>query len=99
MTREEFEAFLASKVWTIARSMPTIPHAYIVRGKGNDPEQFRAAVEFIRANGYWHQWRHLRNQYFDVGEHFYWTMGAPVEETIIINRAKFTDYPNRRPNA
>ena len=95
MTQEEFEAWVLAQRWTFAKTMPTVPHEYVVKGKGHDPAEFVRAVEFVRANGYLHRWGSRVNAYVDTTTHFYWTMGAPIEETTILNRGKFEDYPNR----
>jgi hypothetical protein len=95
MDAEQFEKFVSSQKWTFAKSMPRTPHEYIVKGRGNTPEEFEAAVTLLREAGYWHSFYRLRNQYLDLGEHFYWTMGAPIPETTILNRALFSDYPKR----
>jgi len=43
-------------------------------------------VPFIRANGDRNLFEGRWYTQLDVGEHTYWTMGAPVEETIPVNR-------------
>ena len=51
--------------------------------------QFEQAVAFIRANGESRIFKPTGRSsvYFDIDGRQYWTMGAPIEETIIINRA------------
>lgn len=93
MTEGEFEEFIAAHAWTFARSMPKIPHCYVVRKKCRDDAEFERAVCFIRETGYHMPWRRYKQIYRNQGEHFYWTMGAPPPETTIINRALFVDYP------
>lgn len=46
------------------------------------------AVQFIRAHGYQNLFERRWYTQLDIGEHTYWTMGAPVEETILINRKR-----------
>ena len=40
MTREEFDAFVKAHDWRFAKSMPQIPHAYVVREKCRNDEEF-----------------------------------------------------------
>ncbi len=49
---------------------------------------FYAFVWFIRKHGYIEMFRDVPYICFDVDDHRYWTMGAPLHETILINRAK-----------
>lgn len=86
MTHEQFAAFVASVRWTFAKSMPHIPHYWLAR-KDVPYADFVAAVEFIRAHGEPRPWgRRPPLTYFDHDGWTYWTMGAPVPETTIINR-------------
>jgi hypothetical protein len=87
MTREEFDAFVKAHDWRFAKSMPQIPHAYVVREKCRDDEEFCKAVLFIRQWGQPRKFFRKTFLYLDVGAYSYWTMGAPVFETTIINRA------------
>ena len=52
-------------------------------------QSFEQAVAFIRANGERRMFEPTGRSsvYFDIDGRQYWTMGAPIEETIIINRA------------
>lgn len=79
--------FIASSKWTFAKTMPEWPHEYIVRERV-DEKLFVQIVCHIRANGYEGRFYRKSITYFDEGEMVYWTMGAPIEETIIINRCK-----------
>jgi hypothetical protein len=65
--------------------MPTWPHEYIVRERV-DAALFVGLVEHIRAHGYEGKFYTKPITYFDEDGMVYWTMGAPVEETIIVNR-------------
>ena len=69
------------------------PHEYIVRGKCNGTEdEFERAVRFIRANGFTAHFWGRPQTYIYLDGHFYWTMGAPPEETTVINRSNANDY-------
>lgn len=67
--------------------MPEWPHEYIVR-KNVDENLFIQLVHFIRNNGYDSKFYQNNITYFEYGGLIYWTMGAPLYETTIINRCK-----------
>jgi hypothetical protein len=91
-SEDEFRRFIEERKWTFARSMPQWPHEYTVR-KFQDPKDeqnvFEQAVAFIRNNGERRTFEPTGRSsvYFDIDGCQYWTMGASIEETIIINRA------------
>ena len=68
--------------------MPHIPHEYTLRRRTPDEATFERFVVFIREHGYTKLWKGDPHQYFDLDGWKYWTMGAPLEETILINRAR-----------
>ena len=82
-----FGRWITSRDWVFSKTYAeTAPHEYTVR-RGED-EEFLKAVVLIRENGYQEYfWKSLMT-YLDYEGSKYWTMGAPVEETIIINRAR-----------
>ena len=81
-----FGRWITSRDWVFAKTYAdTAPHEYTVR-KGEDDDFFKAVV-MIRENGYReYYWKSLMT-YMDFEGRKYWTMGAPVGETVIINRA------------
>ena len=79
--------FIDSSQWTFAKTMPEWPHEYIVRERV-DENLFVQLVRHIRANGYEGKFYRKSITYYDDGGLVYWTMGAPLEETTIINRCK-----------
>lgn len=81
------KGFIASEKWTYAKTMPEWPHEYIVREKV-DEKLFVEMVMNIRENGYKGKFYSKPITYFDQDGYTYWTMGAPIEETIIINRTQ-----------
>ncbi len=83
----ELAAFIASSHWTFAKTMPQWPHEYIVRGQV-DEQLFVKLVQHIRENGYEGKFYRKLITYYDADGMVYWTMGAPLEETTIINRCK-----------
>ena len=82
-----FADWIRSREWTFAKTYAeTAPHEYTVRK--DEDEDFLTAVALIRKNGYQeYYWKNLMT-YMDFDGMKYWTMGAPVEDTIIINRAR-----------
>lgn len=53
---------------------------------------FREMVMTIREHGYSEQYFNREYVYLNIGEYKYWTMGAPLFETILINRCKISVY-------
>ena len=86
MKLEEFALFVDALEWKFAKTMPKHPHSYILREQV-DQTQFEQAVKFIREHGYIKTWFKKRFVYFDYNGHQYWTMGSPIPETTIMNRA------------
>jgi len=80
-----FRNFVASRYWKFAKTMPQNPHEYTLR-KEKDVE-FENAVIYIRENGKPRTFKGRRYICLDCGVHQYWTMGNPLPETILINRA------------
>lgn len=86
----DFEAFVAAHPWKFAKTMPQVPHHYVVR-ENVDSDGFSAAVQFVRKHGYQAVWGRRTFVYFDHEGYRYWSMGAPMERTIILNRARIGD--------
>ena len=84
---DEIVNFLDAEKWTLAKTMPQWPHEYIVRERV-DEQFFLKMVEHIQEFGYKGKFYSKTIVYFDHNGFTYWTMGAPIEETIIINRTK-----------
>ena len=78
--------FIACAPWRFAKTMPHLPHEYTVRGETPDQE-FEWFVRHIREHGYRASFGGRAYTYLQVDGRKYWTMGAPVEDTTIINRA------------
>ncbi len=86
MNKIEFEAFLAACRWTTAKTMPKNPHQWMQR-RDVDDQTFVNAVNFLRDNGYAKRFGPREYICYDVGPHRYWTMGSPMWDTRLINRA------------
>ena len=96
MTHQEFAQFIERNNWIFAKTYASFcPHEYIVKYRLSEAEQcaFEQIVSFIRENGFVAVYgRKGPNRYYIVEDHYYWTMGTPAKEEIILNRAKLTDY-------
>ena len=90
--------FINSAQWTYAKTMPEWPHEYLVRDRV-DSVLFEALVRHIRQHGYEGRFYQRVLTYLVDDGLLYWTMGAPIEETTIINRCKEEEsYENRLRN-
>lgn len=85
---ERFAHLMQAAPWRFARTMPTNPHHYTLREHWPDDAAFAWAVEFIRQRGYRAQFKGRGYTQIDVNEHFYWSMGAPIPSTILVNRKR-----------
>ena len=87
--RARVEQLLLSHTWKAATSAryAKLPHAYTLRRTWDNDEDFIWCVEYIRRVGYEERFIGRVWTYLDVRELQYWTMGSPVPETTLINRA------------
>lgn len=67
------EAFVEAAPWRFAKTMPQIPHYYVVRGWVPD-EEFDAMVRHIEDHGYRGRWRRYVRTYLELGEWRYWVI-------------------------
>jgi hypothetical protein len=86
----ELRAFVDGEDWTCAKTMPQWPHEYLVRERVDDGS-FVCLVKHIREHGYEGHFYARALTYYDEDGMTYWTMGAPLEETTIINRCRKED--------
>ena len=82
-----------------AKTMPEIPHWYSHKKNWPDPYEYEEVVRLVQTYGYNRRWKN-RKYYrsLTLNGHYYWTMGAPVDETTILNRARMhydTPYDER----
>ena len=84
---EEIRGFIDSVRWRFASTMPEFPHEYTIREWNMEVEDtFISFIEYIREYGYQKRFFRKMMTYCDIGDYTYWTMGAPIEETTVINR-------------
>jgi len=95
MNDDEMRSFITHSPWIFAKTYADIcPHEYIVK-KNLDSSQravFEDIVKFIRDEGFEAVYEARAGMYYILDECYYWTMGAPIEETTVLNRAKLSDY-------
>jgi hypothetical protein len=87
---DDLHVFVNTEKWTFARTMPKWPHEYLVRERV-DEDLFVRLVCHIRSYGYEGRFYAKPITYYEENGLQYWTMGAPIEETIIINRCRTED--------
>ena len=87
---EDLRRFVDDERWTYAKTMPEWPHEYLVQGRV-DADLLKRLVIHIRANGYQGRFYQRTITYYDEGGLVYWTMGAPIEETTLVNRCRKED--------
>ena len=80
--------FIKESSWMFAKTYArTWPHEYIVKERV-DSTLFVELVKHIITFGYTGKFYKMDITYFDERKMVYWTMGAPIEETTIINRCR-----------
>ena len=89
MDYERLRQLIGRCRWTFAKSMPFAPHEYIVKDKCPlTTDEFEFFVNQQREFGLKEHWGKSCNSYLYIDDFKYWTMGAPIKETTVINRAK-----------
>jgi hypothetical protein len=85
-------AFIAGRRWREAVTYRnTAPHEYTIREWEPDEESvadFEQFAGFVRRFGRADFFYKVRHLYWSVDEFKYWTMGWPIAETVVINRAR-----------
>lgn len=91
MQIDNIKQFIKSNAWTYSKKFSkTAEHDYIVYDYLDDENKktFRSFVLFIRKNGKAEYFWGKKYIYYYLDGYKYWTMGSPIEQTIILNRAK-----------
>jgi hypothetical protein len=81
----ELRTLVDEQLWTFAKTMPEWPHEYIVRDRV-DERLFEDLVRHIRAHGREGRFYERVLIYYEEASMVYWTMGAPLRATTIVNR-------------
>lgn len=82
------EETIISAEYVFAKSMPYLPHSYTVRDWWTNQDAFKEAVQFIRDKGVKERFGKRYFVYWYCAGYKYWTMGSPIQQTKLINRAK-----------
>jgi hypothetical protein len=81
--------FIKTSQWCFAKTMPQCPHEYVIRKWRPDKEPvFERFVMIICKRGYDARFMDATYRYLEIDGWKYWTMGAVLNETIVINRAE-----------
>ena len=83
----DFTRLVEGNVFKFSKSMPNIPHWYSLKDTWSNGLDFIKCVSFIRDSGYKKKFANRIYTYFNSNGYKYWTVGAPVYETTLINRA------------
>ena len=87
--------------WTFAKTMPENPHFYTLRKSWDDDNFFVDCVQFIRDFGEIEVFKGRKYICLNLNGYKYWTMGAPLHQTTLINRCVIhykTDYDDLAEN-
>ena len=87
MIRSDVEKLLLDSNWRFAKTMPENPHYYTRRKEWDDEDAFECVVAYIREHGVPESFYSSTFYYFYLDDYKYWTMGSPINKTILINRA------------
>jgi len=87
---KELQHFIGAEQWKFATMLPDWPHEYLVRERV-DRQLFERMVKHIRSQGYEGRFYEREIRYYEEADLVYWTIGAPVEQTVIINRCSKKD--------
>ena len=94
-TENDFRNFINQFQWTFAKTYAQKgPHEYVVLEKVGlkYKDEFIKIAQFIRDKGFKALYYRREGYYYRVDENYYWTMDERVEDTDLINRAKWDDY-------
>ena len=90
----EIREFLNNQNWIFSKTYKDkAPHEYCLRKEVNGTDKdFDDAVIYIREHGFRAYFWRKEHIYFPLDGKLYWTMGAPINETILINRCEASEY-------
>ncbi len=96
MNHDSFRDFISRHEWTFAKTYEAFcPHEYLVAKKQPEEEWplFPQIAQFIRDEGFTAEYGRLGpNRYYIVDGYYYWTLDPKAEDTVLINRAKLSDF-------
>lgn len=80
------ETFIAKHPFKFAKSMPKIPHEYVL-SKNVDPKEFSYFEMLIKQYGTPEKFGSRYYKYLHFGPHKYWVLPSPNPEVFVLNRA------------
>ena len=87
----ELRELMPALTWRVAKTMPEIPHAYVVRSPENEAVYVRL-FRAIRAHGLDQRFGPYRGRYLHLGDGWkYWAMTGAIGQSRIINRDQQLD--------
>jgi hypothetical protein len=91
MTLTSIRAVIDSLSFRFAKTMPEIPHEYVVRSPHNEAA-YVALFSAIMEHGVNERWEGRRKRYLYPGDGWkYWAMTTRLQESRVINRMKIED--------
>lgn len=89
MNIKQIQSLINGATWHFAKTMQEIPHSYMRKRELDDPAAFEEFVMYIRKFGDTRQFGGTKVfTYLHLNGYQYWSMGAPLEKTILVNRAE-----------
>ena len=91
MTQTSIHAVIDSLSFRFAKTMPEIPHEYVVRAPHNEAA-YVALFSTIMEHGVNERWAGRYKRYLYPGDGWkYWAMTTQLQESRVINRTKIED--------
>ena len=87
MTHEELKELLLKHRWKNTSTFKTAPHQYTLDDYWEDQDAFLKCWNFINDNGREVIWGRRLYKYYDIGEHYYWSMPKVGGKGKLINRS------------
>jgi hypothetical protein len=86
MFKSKVRDLLEKATFIYAKTLPLFKHFYTKRESWEDSD-FVEVVKYIRKYGVKEKFFNKEYIYYYLGDYKYWTMGNPLDETILINKA------------
>ena len=88
-------SYIEAARWKQAKDQRA-PHSYTVREWADDDSDFVRFVNLTRSYGVPEKFYGTTRAYLHIDGEKFWTMGSPIDETIIINRGNAVEYFGRQ---
>jgi len=95
MNKEKVDEILKRATFQEAKTMKNIPHHYTLVQTWKSRAEFEELVQFMRDNGVEERFFSRTFTYYYANGYKYWTMGFPLNQTRLINRA-IAETPKRK---